>query len=285
MGATRSCEAVGVQDLTDGGKTFKNRVISSAAALFVAARNLALKMNALLHSSPAAPRRNDSLNPVYRSILFLLCLLFHSAPARSSCARQVSVKDGNIFVTDEGDKTRQITSAGLDSEPALSVDGTLLVFIREIKVPKPVLYGEPWERSEIWLAACSDDWRPRPILKGPVPDKPSRQAVGLVCFRAPQFSPDKARIYFLNPEYSVTTSGLSYLNRSSGAVHFFATALDYWVVQKGSYAGDLILDQDPQTYVEGRIEIYYLFSPNGKQLGIVGFTKDSVKFFLDEFAK
>jgi hypothetical protein len=48
---------------------------------------------------------------------------------------------------------------------------------------------------------------------------------------------------------------------------------------------DLILDQDPMTYTAGRIEIYYLFSPAGKQLGIVGLKEESVKFFLEEFTK
>jgi dipeptidyl aminopeptidase/acylaminoacyl peptidase len=218
-------------------------------------------------------------------VLLLFSVSLHSIPAQPLCARQVSVENGNIFVTGEGGQTRQITSSGLDSEPALSADGSLLAFVREIKVPKPVLYGAPEERSAIWLASCADGWRPHLILKGPVSSQASRQASALANFRAPQFSPDKARIYFLSPEYSVTANGLFYVNRSNGAVHFFAPALRYWVVPKGDYAGDLVLDQNPLTYVAGRIEIYYLFGPNGKQLGIVGLTEANVNFFLDEFAK
>jgi hypothetical protein len=101
-----------------------------------------------------------------------------------------------------------------------------------------VLYGGPDEESELWLASCSDDWRPKQTLKGPISDKArTRQAVGLVNFRAPQFSADKARIYFLVPEYYATTNAVFYINRSSGAVHFFATAVRYWVVPKGQYTG------------------------------------------------
>lgn len=228
---------------------------------------------------------------MFRKLLIFFCglaplssVFFHPAPARS-CARQASVKNGNIFVTTEKGQVQEITSTGLDSEPALSDDGTLVAFVREIEVPKPVLYGEPEEKSEIWLASCSDDWRGRLIVKGPLAGKAAPQASGLVNFRRPQFSPDKSRIYFLEPEYSATTDGLFYVSRSGGTVHFLATALQYWVVPKGRWAGDLVLHQNPLTYSGGRIDIYYLFDPGGKQLGIVGLTEDSVHFFMKEFGK
>lgn len=257
---------------------FRKLLISSLA------RNLALKISVFPHAPGGLRSKGSGTNRFFCGLALVLSVLFYPTPARS-CARQVSVKNGNIFVTTEEGQMHQISSTGLDSEPALSEDGTLLAFVREIKVPKPVLYGEPEEKSEIWLASCFDDWHARLILKSPVSDKAVSQPRGLVNFRTPQFSPDKGRIYFLVPGYSATTDGLFYVIRSNGTVHFLATALEYWVVSKGQWAGDLVLHQNPLTYAAGRIDIYYLFGPGGKQLGIVGLTEDNVSFFIEEFGK
>jgi hypothetical protein len=54
-------------------------------------------------------------------------------------AATVEARDGNVFIRD-GAQQRQLTRSGKDSEPALSPDGTTVVFTR---VGNPASSGDP----------------------------------------------------------------------------------------------------------------------------------------------
>jgi Tol biopolymer transport system component len=171
-------------------------------------------------------------------------------------------------------QSRRITTDIRDDEPSVSIDGTMVVFIRKIKEEHEA-FGTFITESEIWWASCAENWRPARLVKPPI--ESAYQA-----FRHPQLSPDSSKVYFLVDQWNATTGGLFYVERANGSVGFFAPALRFWIVPKGSLRGDLILEQAPLSLSEGRLDIYYLFSPEGKQVQIVGLKEESVKSFLNE---
>jgi hypothetical protein len=171
-------------------------------------------------------------------------------------------------------QTRQITTDIRDDEPSLSLDGSMVVFVRKIKEEHET-FGTFVSESEIWSASCAENWRPVRLIHPPI------QSI-YRALRQPQLSPDNSKVYFLVDQWAATTGGLFYFERASGKIAFFAPALNFWIVPKGPFGNDLVLEQAPLSLAEGRLDIYYLFSPDGKQMQIVGLKEESVKSFLKE---
>jgi regulator of protease activity HflC (stomatin/prohibitin superfamily) len=106
---------------------------------------------------------------------------------------------------------------------------------------------------------------------------------GLTTFQQPQLSPDGSAAFILAPQWSAVTGGLlSIETQPGGRAKFLASALRYWIVQKGPWSGNLIVHQNPILVGGGRLEIYYMLDRTGKEIGIVGTSEDSVKFLLAE---
>ncbi len=196
------------------------------------------------------------------------------AASQQPCARDARVSNGGILLTVTGGQTRQITTDSRDDEPSLSLDGSMVVFVRKIKEehePSGTFVSE----SEIWSASCAENWRPARLIHPPI------QSI-YRALRQPHLSPDNSKVYFLVDQWNATSRGLFSVERASGKIAFFAPALNFWIVPKGPFGGDLVLEQAPLSLTEGRLDIYYLFGPDGKQLQIVGLKEESVRSFLKE---
>jgi hypothetical protein len=74
------------------------------------------------------------------------------------------------------------------------------------------------------------------------------------------------------------------LDLVSRIVDLFAVAENFQVVKNGQYAGDLILQQRRAKLAVGYYEWFYLFTPDGKEAGVVGSNKSDVNLFLETFA-
>jgi Tol biopolymer transport system component len=181
---------------------------------------------------------------------------------------QALARDGNISVMRSDGSRLQVTSSGEDSEPDLSADGSKVVFVRSIGA----------NRSEIWVAPVTGSAQARVIVSSPV--QAGGRQFGILL--APMFSPDSKVIYFLVPFAATTQAILSVpLADSPVKPRFVAAALTFRVVQGGEYRGDLVAQIRKAKLAPGYYDWYWLLSPDGKELGVVGENEDDVTRFME----
>ena len=192
---------------------------------------------------------------------------------------QVAVeRGGNIVVTGHGD--RQLTSSGQDCDPSLSADGQLVVFVHRSSEGHTSCRPEQQEQdSELWVADASGKKPPQRVLSGPVEVDGRRFKE----FSSPRIAPTGDYVYFL-VRYAPTTWALVRLSLGDHSVRFIAVALEFQLVGRGNYAGDLIIQQRRPYANAGYYTWYWLFDPNGKEMGLIGPTEEAVKYFLATIA-
>ncbi len=195
----------------------------------------------------------------------------------SACAKSAFIESGNVFVQLTDNSRRQITASGKDDQVTLSNDGRLLVFVRKWKVA--TIGAEKFTtESEIWSASCAEGWIPKAL----VTELPGMERAGKLPLSSPRLSPNSDRAYFLFDQWAGTSAGLFYYDFSKRKVSFFAGAMRYWVIPYGSRAGNLILKQNPLLVGGGRLEIFYLFDRDAREIGIVGLKEEAVANLLME---
>jgi len=184
----------------------------------------------------------------------------------SAAPRAVEVQKNIFLVNDDGIRT-QITSAGTDLQPDLALDGTKVVFVRKINQVE----------DEIYLADVREPHSPRSLLKSPVTIN-GRKFSGIF---TPKFSPDGASVYFLVSPFSDGTNAIIRVSINSPGSRFIATALSFSFVKKGPYRGDLVANVRKPTLGYGYYDCFWVLSPEGKEIGVVGSDQRAVDFFLD----
>jgi hypothetical protein len=82
----------------------------------------------------------------------MLILVFGIAfTALGATAKSVSARAGNIYLSDEVGRAKQLTSGGRDSGPVLSPDGLWIVFIRTVSGQRiSTNSGDELEPTELW---------------------------------------------------------------------------------------------------------------------------------------
>lgn len=208
-----------------------------------------------------------------RSEWAALVLLILASPAVSVGAERYAaagVRHGNVFVKLPTGEEKQVTFKGTDSQPILSMDHNRVAFIRASS-------SEPTNasRTEIWVI---QDLAPKAVLAREI----EVNGLRFHQFSNPQFSPDQEHLYFEVPYASVTNAVLK-LSAATGAVEFVSTAVRWSVVYGGKFTGALVLQQRRAKLVAGFFNWFYLFSPEGKELGVIGENEADVLEFLERF--
>jgi Tol biopolymer transport system component len=198
-------------------------------------------------------------------IVTLLAFVGLSVLPAPAASRSIEER-GNIFVTgDDGTRT-QITSGGTDSQPDLAFDGTKVVFVRKFNQAEDKLY----------LADVHGPPTPRPLLKSPVTIN-GREFYELF---TPKFSPDGASVYFLI-RFTETTNAIAKVSVNSPAPQFVTTAISFQVVTLGRYRGDILAQVRKAKLAYGYYDWFWLLTPEGKEIGVVGQDSRDVAFFLE----
>jgi hypothetical protein len=183
----------------------------------------------------------------------------------------VSIRDGNVFFKPKAGSTIQITSSGLDSDPSLSVNERLVVFVRRTPSFKIWTALEETDKNEIWVASVSTEPEPRRILVGHAAVNGGPDLAG---FSSPQFSLDAKRIYFV-AELAATGNSVRALDLATGKVEFLYRGESVEVVKSGPYAGYLIgLKAIPHAFAPPHILRYWLLDRNGKDVAEIGEESD-----------
>ncbi|MGD1095258.1 MAG: hypothetical protein ABSB35_25110 [Bryobacteraceae bacterium] len=199
-----------------------------------------------------------------RLVVFLISIVFTAL----SFSQTVSEKEGNIYFTGKDGHTVQITSSALDSDPNLSLDQRLVVFVR--RTPSLTIdtgLGEA-DKNELWVAETSGKEGAHRVLVGHAGGFKSDESLVLAGFSSPQFSPDAKRIYFEAQTWA-TQASFRMVDVGSGRVSFLYAGLGLEVLQTGQYAGYLIALKNIPS-VMGRIFRYWLLDQDGKDVGEIG---------------
>jgi hypothetical protein len=99
-----------------------------------------------------------------------------------------------------------------------------------------------------------------------------------VSFSAPRLSPDNRFVYFSIP-LSATEGGLIQLDINTKQTLLLTSALTYRVIGTGPFEGDLVV-QVKKPLDDGFSRYYWLISPEGRELGLVGESELEVQEFL-----
>jgi Tol biopolymer transport system component len=182
----------------------------------------------------------------------------------------VMSKNGNIYLVDK------ITMHGGNSQPSISPDGTLIAYLHKINI-KVQSKDAMSCNNEILVRSINGSihaiiksFTHRLKLAG-------IGAIRLSCFSAPQVGPNDKHLYFIAAAYATSGAVFSYTIKNK-TLRFISSGNTLQVVTSGRYSGDLIINQHRYFASGGSFNAYYLYSPHGKLLMMVGKSKGEFNF-------
>ena len=204
-------------------------------------------------------------------LIALLLLLLPWAPAAR--AQKVSVnKKGDVYYTDAAGKRIRLTRAGEDADPCLSPDERRIVYVRRV-AGKEISSGsggsQPTELRQMDVDGGNDVL----LVRSAEAEKPEDT---LAEFASPTFSPDGKTVYFSSAAYA-TSGAIHAYDFTTRTVRFVMPGNRPMVVPAGDYKGDLLVEQHRYFVGGGSFDWYWLFEPNGKEVGPVGETTDNFR--------
>jgi dipeptidyl aminopeptidase/acylaminoacyl peptidase len=181
-------------------------------------------------------------------------------------AQDVTVREGNLLYRASAQAApRQLTSTGLDRDPALSPDGRTIAFIRDTPGDSVDTVLGREEGTSLWTIGV-DGSGARMLVRGRSSETPGH---ALAMLQSPRFSPDGRRIYFLSEAWA-TSRAVHAVEVSTGAEQFIAPGNSLEVVPAGAYAGHLVVSQHRYFLAGGSYDWYWLVTPEGREVGAVG---------------
>ena len=195
-----------------------------------------------------------------------------STPGTARAQKVSADKKGHIEYTDAAGKRTRLTSQGQDSDPCLSPDKRQVVYVRQVP-GKPISSGSgdssPTELRLVDVDGTHDTVLVRSASAEKVEDV-------LAGFASPTFSPDGNTIYFGGAAYA-TSGAIHAYDLTTRTVRFVIAGNAPRVVPAGEYKGDLLVEQHRYFLGGGSYDWYWLFEPNGKEIGPVGETTDNFR--------
>ena len=199
--------------------------------------------------------------------LFASALLFVRIAAAEPV---VSARDGNIFISSGGSE-KQLTSSGRDSAPALAPDGKWVVFVRAIPGKKVQSGAGEHDGAELWQVRA-DGKEPLMLVRTRQADKMDELIAG---FEDVQFSSDGRLVYFVTPAWA-TSGAVHVVDTTNRKERFVVPGGALRVIPSGKYRDHLVVNQHRYFLGGGAYDWFYLFSPDGKEVGVIG--EDTANF-------
>lgn len=191
--------------------------------------------------------------------LFLVGLLPAMAHAQS-----VYEKGCNIFFKNAHYQETQLTALKRDSEPSLSSNKKLVVFVRTTtKQPISTGNGESaW--TELWITNITTQ-QTQKIVDSKASNQMQKVLAG---FSSPQFSANAKSVFFLSQAW-VTSAAVHRVDLQTKQVQFVAAGNDLVVICQGQYLGHLQINQHRYHKNGGSYDCDYIFDTAGKEVKII----------------
>ena len=186
----------------------------------------------------------------------------------------VSARDGNIFIADGSAEEKQLTSTGRDSSPVLDPQGEWVVFVRSVE-GKPILTGndpDGYPPAELWQVRA-DGKEPTRFLRTRNAEKPEEI---IAAFENLQFSSNGRLVYFISPAWA-TSGAVHVVDTTNGKERYLFPGNDLEVIHSGKYRDHLLVNQHRYFIGAGSYDWYWLFRPDGKEVGPVGEDTENFK--------
>lgn len=193
----------------------------------------------------------------------LFLILVGLLPIRAH-AQSVYEKGGNIFFKDAHYQETQLTALERDSEPSLSPNGKLAVFVRTTtKQPIDTGNGESaW--TELWTTNIATQ-KAEKIVDSKASDQMQKVLAG---FSSPQFSANAKSVFFLSQAW-VTSAAVHRVDLQTKQVQFVTAGNDLVVIRQGQYLGYLQINQHRYHKNRGSYDCDYIFNTAGKEVKII----------------
>lgn len=201
----------------------------------------------------------------------ILCSFFALALASPATAAMVTVENGNVVLTDDAGKRRQLTHEGRDSEAVISPDQSVVVFTRALHAA-PALSacstgeGQVWQ-TELWSIRADGTGAKRLVQAREADDM--RQ---IVCdFMNKQFDTAGTRLFYETRAWA-TSNAIRVVDLKRGKDTFFVPGNSLFVVTCGGseYRDHVIASQHRYFVQGGSYDWFWLFDPKGKEVGPLG---------------
>lgn len=188
----------------------------------------------------------------------------------------VRASSGNIVYTNASGKENTLTSSGRDSQPALSADKSLIVFLRRKR------------ENENEVRMIRADGGGERLLFPTAKHLAVAGRSGFAC-DSPQFALDQRSVYFIT-EFTAESGAIWKLDGASGnATVIVPGAAQFGIVNLGRYRGYLIANQRSLSQPDSEGMQYpeypfFLFTPEGKKIAKVGEDVQDLDSFLEDHA-
>jgi len=144
----------------------------------------------------------------------------------------------------------------------------LVESLKNQKIPQScyVLLADNNSINQIWLYDLQNPSKlllVRPNFDCDVPKKV------IVSIDRIQFSLDSKKLYFETSAWAVS-GALHSVNLDGSHLNYIAPSNNFYLISKGLYAGDLVIDQHRYYIPLGSFDEYWAFTPEGKELGPIG---------------
>jgi len=184
----------------------------------------------------------------------------------------VEAKDGNIFLRSSEGEAKQLTTSGRDSAPVLSPDGRWIVFVRALPGKTISTGSGVKDAAELWQISASGK-EPTLLVSPREAEKPVEEGGNMENVIANldyvQFSSDGRYVFFVTPAYA-TSGAVHVVDTTNRKERFLMAGGGLEVIHSGKYRDCLLVWQHRYFVVGGAYDWFWLFRPDGKEIGPVG---------------